>query len=85
MESFATLKLQSVNSQSVNLNSERFAYSKLQLRKVQFSYSPFSNEDFPKSVFSKFWSRIYASFIKRVDFINDLFSADFADSLDFQT
>src|SRR5690554_1020400 len=50
--SFAKLKLQPLNVQSVNLNSERSLSEKLQLLKMQFSYSPFVSVSFRSKVLS---------------------------------
>src|SRR5690606_32623727 len=49
---FAKLKLQPLNVQSVNLNSERSLSEKLQLLKMQFSYSPFVSVSFRSKVLS---------------------------------
>src|SRR5690554_2131410 len=50
--SFVKLKLQPLNVQSVNLNSERSLSEKLQLLKIQFSYSPFVSVSFRSKVLS---------------------------------
>lgn len=50
--SFVKLKLQPLNVQSINLNSERSLSVKLQLLKMQFSYSPFVSVSFRSKVLS---------------------------------